>query len=203
MSGAILVLSGPSGCGKSSLVNEILKLRDDIYFSISTTTREIRDGESEGINYHYISKDQFEKEIKEDMFLEWAEVHGNYYGTSLKPVKEALDLGKLVIFDIDVQGHEIVKSKFDDILTSLFITTPSSKILKDRLIGRSTDSLEIIEQRLINSKEEMSRIKEYDYLLVNDKFDESLEKFKSIVNVSLMKVDKNSKDRFINEWYNI
>ena len=202
MSGSILVLSGPSGCGKSSLVNKVLKERNDIYFSISTTTRKVRDGEADGINYHYISKDQFEKEIKEDMFLEWAEVHGNYYGTSLKPVKEALDLGKLVIFDIDVQGHEIVKNKFSDILTSLFITTPTSDILKERLIGRSTDTLETIEQRLKNSRDEMNRIDEYDFLLINDKFDESLKMFRSIVNVSLMKVDKNSKDHFINKWYN-
>jgi guanylate kinase len=202
MSGSILVLSGPSGCGKSSLVNEVLKQRDDIYFSISTTTRDIRDGEVEGVNYHYITKDQFQKEIKEDMFLEWAEVHGNYYGTSLKPVKKAISEGKLVIFDIDVQGHEIVKRKFSDILTSLFITTPTSDILKDRLVGRSTDAIDVVEQRLLNSKDEMSRLDEYDFLLINDNFDESLDKFKSIVNVSLMKVDKNSKDHFINKWYN-
>jgi guanylate kinase len=202
MSGSILVLSGPSGCGKSSLVNKILKERDDIYFSISTTTRDKRDGEVDGVNYHYISKEQFEKEIKENMFLEWAKVHENYYGTSLKPVKEALQQGKLVIFDIDVQGHKIVKEKFSDILTSLFITTPSSDILKERLIGRSTDSLEAIEQRLKNSKDEMNRIDEYDYLLINDKFEDSLVMFRSVVNVSLMKVDKNSKDRFIKKWYN-
>ncbi len=202
MLGSILVLSGPSGCGKSSLVSEILKEYHDIYFSISTTTRKMRDGEAEGVDYHYISKEQFEKEIDEGLFLEWAKVHNNYYGTSLKPVKKALDEGKLVIFDIDVQGHEIVKEKFDDILTSLFITTPSSEILKQRLVGRGTDSLEVIETRLLNSRQEMERIDEYDFLLVNDNFEETLGKFRFIVGASRMKIDKKSKDIFINTWYN-
>ncbi len=202
MSGAILVLSGPSGCGKSSLVSKILQERDDIYFSISTTTRAIREGEQEGVNYHYISSELFEKEIEEGLFLEWANVHGNYYGTSLKPVKSALEEGKLVIFDIDVQGHEIVKEKFSDILTSLFITTPSAEVLKSRLLGRGTDALEVIDQRLVNSREEMERIDEYDFLLINDLFDETLEKFRAIVEVAHLKIDKKRKDNFINTWYN-
>ncbi len=202
MLGSILVLSGPSGCGKSSLVGEILKEYHDIYFSISTTTRAMREGEREGVDYHYISKEQFESEIEAGLFLEWAKVHDNYYGTSLKAVQEALDEGKLVIFDIDVQGHEIVKAKFDDILTSLFITTPNSQILKERLVGRGTDSLEVIEKRLVNSRQEMERIGEYDFLLVNDNFEESLEKFHLIVGAARMKIDKKSRDNFINRWYN-
>jgi guanylate kinase len=202
MAGSILVLSGPSGCGKSSLVNEILKQYHDIYFSISTTTRAMREGEAEGVNYHYISKEAFEKEIEEGEFLEYAKVHDNYYGTSLKPVKQALVEGKLVIFDIDVQGHEIVKKSFDDILTSLFITTPTSEILRERLLGRGTDSIEVIDRRLKNSRTEMDRIDEYDFLLINDDFKETLEKFRAIVEVSRMKIDKKSKDNFINSWYN-
>lgn len=202
MSGSILVLSGPSGCGKSSLVTEILKEHDDIYFSISTTTRAIREGEKDGVNYHYIAKEQFEKEIAEGLFLEWAKVHDNYYGTSLKAVKQALTEGKLVIFDIDVQGHEIVKEQFDDILTSLFITTPSAEILRARLLNRGTDSVDVIEKRLTNSREEMDRIDEYDFLLVNDNFEEALAKFRFIVGVSRMKIDTKSKDNFINTWYN-
>ncbi len=202
MSGSILVLSGPSGCGKSSLVSEILKEHDDIYFSISTTTRAMREGEREGVDYHYISKEQFESEIEAGLFLEWAKVHDNYYGTSLKAVQEALDVGKLVIFDIDVQGHAIVKEKFDAILTSLFITTPNSEILKTRLLGRGTDTLEVIEKRLLNSREEMGRMDEYDFVLVNDNFEESLAKFRSIIAASRMKLDKKSRDNFINRWYN-
>ena len=203
MGGTILVISGPSWCGKSSLVNEVLKKRDDVYFSISTTTRQIREGEQEGINYHYISKEQFQQDIEDDLFLEWAKVHGNYYGTSLKPVQKALEDDKLVLFDIDVQGHQILKSKFRDIMTSLFITTPDALSLKNRLINRSTDNLDTINHRLINSKKEMERLDEYDYLLINDDFDVSLRKFEAIVEVAMLKIDKKRKDHFINKWYNL
>jgi len=197
---ALLVLSGPSGCGKSSLVNEVLKKNDDIYFSISTTTREPREGEKEGKDYFYISKEQFKKEIDKGLFLEWAEVHGNYYGTSIKPIEEALSVGKLVIFDIDVQGHEIVKKRYASIMTSLFITTPNQEILKNRLIKRATDKIETIESRLINAKSEMERIGEYDYLLVNDDFKHSLDSFESIVKVARLKQDKEQIEQFCNGW---
>ena len=128
--GAILLLSGPSGCGKSSLLNEVYKGIDNYFFSISTTTREPREGETHGVEYFFITKDEFEKDIEAGNFLEWAKVHGNYYGTSLLPIKKALEDGKLVIFDIDVQGFEQVIKKFKDITTTVFITTPSLEILK-------------------------------------------------------------------------
>ena len=197
---ALLVLSGPSGCGKSSLVNEILKRNDDIHFSISTTTRELRDGEKEGRDYYYISKEQFKKEIEEGLFLEWAEVHGNYYGTSIKPIEKALKEGKLVIFDIDVQGHEIVKKRYDSIMTSLFITTPNKDILKNRLIKRATDKLDVIDNRIVNAKSEMARIEEYDYLLINDDFKLALDSFESIIKVSRLKQTKKQIELFRNSW---
>ena len=197
---ALLVLSGPSGCGKSSLVNEVLKKNDDIYFSISTTTRAPREGEKEGKDYFYISKKKFKKEIDNGLFLEWAEVHGNYYGTSIKPIEEALSIGKLVIFDIDVQGHEIVKKRYASIMTSLFITTPNQEILKNRLIKRATDKIETIESRLINAKSEMARIGEYDYLLVNDDFKLSLDSFESVVKVARLKQSEEQIEQFRNGW---
>ena len=200
MSGSLLVLSGPSGCGKSSLVTETLKQNDDIYFSISTTTREPREGEKEGKDYYYISKEQFQKEIEEGLFLEWAEVHGNYYGTSIKPIEKALEEGKLVIFDIDVQGHKIVKKKYEHLITSLFITTPNQDTLKQRLIGRGTDSLETIEKRITNAKGEMDRIDEYDYLLVNDDFKESLQKFEAVVKVARLKQNREEIKHFSSNW---
>ncbi len=202
MGGTILVLSGPSGCGKSSLVNEVLKVEKDIYFSISTTTREPRSGEQNGREYFFISKEEFEKDIGEGMFLEWAQVHGNYYGTSLKPVLHALEEGKLVIFDIDVQGHEIVRRKFDDITTSVFITTPTSGELKNRLIKRATDSMETINKRIENSRIEMQRIDEYDFVLINDDFEKALESFKAVVKAARLKLDTKSKELFIKSWYN-
>ncbi len=200
MSGAILVLSGPSGCGKSSLVNEILKTDNDLYFSISTTTREIREGEKEGINYHYISQEQFQKEIDEGLFLEWAKVHGNYYGTSLKPIQRALSENKLVIFDIDVQGHEIVKKRYASIMTALFITTPSQDILRKRLEIRATDTKEVIDRRIINAKKEMARIAEYDYLLINDDFSSAVDKFKSIIKTARLKLNPKETEHFIANW---
>jgi guanylate kinase len=200
MSGGLLVLSGPSGCGKSSLVNEIIKEEKEVYFSISTTTREIRDGEKEGVNYFYVSKEEFEKGIEEGEFLEWAEVHGNYYGTSLKPVKKALSEGKLVIFDIDVQGHEIVKQKFPLLITSIFITTPTLKELEKRLKNRATDSEEVIKNRIENAKDEIKRVDEYEFFLINDDFSKALEELKSIIKVAKIKKPLDEVKNFIKNW---
>jgi len=200
MAGKILVISGPSGCGKSSLINEILKLEENIYFSISTTTREIREGEKEGVNYHYISVEQFEKEIEEGAFLEWAKVHGNYYGTSLKPIYKAIDENKLVILDIDVQGHAIVKEKFPRILTSLFLTTPSKEELQKRLEKRGTDSPETIKTRLINAQEEMERIDEYEFLLINDDFKTAVAQLHAIVKAARLKPSETEIKDFTQQW---
>ena len=196
----MLVLSGPSGCGKSSLINEILKEEENIYFSISTTTREIRDGEKDGVNYHYISREQFEQEIEEGAFLEWAEVHGNYYGTSLKPIYKAIEENKLVILDIDVQGHAIVKTKFPRILTSVFLTTPSAEELRRRLEHRGTDSAETIATRLRNAKKEMARINEYEYLLINDDFDTALDMLRCIVKAARLKPSNEEISVFTARW---
>ncbi len=142
--GAILLISGPSGCGKSTLLKEVYKDISEYYFSISTTTRAPREGEKNGVDYFFVSKEDFEKDIKDKNFLEYANVHGNYYGTSLKPVKEALKDGKLIIFDIDVQGHDLVKkTDLCSFLTSVFITTPTLKELESRLNNRATDSKDI------------------------------------------------------------
>ena len=201
-SGTILVLSGPSGAGKSSLINKISEDIGEFYFSISTTTRAIRDGEKEGVHYHYVSEDEFKKGIEEDNFLEYAVVHGNYYGTSLKPVNEALHNGKLVIFDIDVQGNAIIKNRLGELITSVFVTTPSISVLKERLNARATDSKEVIENRINMAKREVQRIAEYDYLIVNDNLDEAAEKLKNIVNISKLKVSSNEINDFVQQWEN-
>jgi len=166
--GGILLLSGPSGCGKSSLLRELYKTINNYYFSISTSTRKPRDGEKHGVDYYFVSKEEFEKGIKEDNFLGDAIVHENYYGTSKKEVFEALKEGKLVIFDIDVQGHGFVRNRLGDITTSVFITPPSLKELKNRLEKRSLDSKEVIEKRLENAIFEIESLNEYDYIIVND-----------------------------------
>ena len=201
MRGNILVISGPSGSGKSSLMHEMMKKVENTYFSISTTTREKRDGETEGKDYFFISKDEFKRGIEEGNFLEWAKVHDNYYGTSLKQILAELSAGKLVIFDIDVQGHKIAKEKFGNIITSVFITTPNQHVLRERLIQRGTDSAESIEKRLNNAISEMTRIKEYDFLLINDYFDKTLENLVSIAIASRKRVPSVNTEEFISSWF--
>ena len=198
--GVMLIVSGPSGSGKSSLIAEMTKKVENIYFSISTTTRAIREGEAEGDDYHFISKDEFLKDIEKGLFLEWAKVHDNYYGTSLKPVRKALNDGKLVLFDIDVQGYEIAKEKFGDAITSIFITTPSQDELKSRLIHRDTDSQEVIDKRLSNAALEMKKIQEYDYVLINDGFEKTVERLTAIAVSSKYRVFCTDTKKLINNW---
>lgn len=199
-SGAILVLSGPSGAGKSSLINKITDQIGPTYFSISTTTRAMREGEIEGVHYHFVSVDEFKQDIEQEMFLEYAVVHGNYYGTSLGPVKKALKEEKLVIFDIDVQGHDAVQSRLGDITTSVFITTPTLEELKNRLHNRSTDSEEVIAGRIEMAKREVQRISEYDFLVVNDNLEEAAEILVSIAKAARMKIPTLQINEFVQTW---
>ncbi len=201
--GAVLVLSGPSGAGKSSLINKIIDDIGDCYFSISTTTRPKREGEEEGVHYHFVSVEEFKRGIENDEFLEYAIVHGNYYGTSLKPVKEALAQGKLVIFDIDVQGNVSVNNRLGDITTSVFITPPSLSELKRRLYARGTDSEEVIQNRIENAKKEIQRVSEYDYLIINDDLDTAAEQLKLVAKVARMKLPTEEINEFVQKWENI
>ena len=180
MGGQILIVSGPSGSGKSTLIERLMKEENNIYFSISSTTRKIRAGEKNDVNYHYISVSDFEKGIKEGEFLEYAVVHKNYYGTSIKPVLAALEAGKSVIFDIDVQGFDIVRKKFDGEITSVFITTKTKNELEKRLKKRGSNDEKDIERRLYNAAIEMQHIKDYDYFLINDDLANSYRAFKAI-----------------------
>lgn len=198
--GAILVLSGPSGAGKSSLISKIIGEIGSTYFSISTTTRAMRAGESNGVHYHFVTVEEFKKEIEDEMFLEYAIVHGNYYGTSLGPVKKALKEGKLVIFDIDVQGHDAVMHRLSDITTSVFVTTPSLEELKKRLYARRTDSDDIINNRLEMAIREVQRISEYDYLVVNDNLDEAAHVLVSIAKAARMKIPTQTINEFVQVW---
>ncbi|MFT7003943.1 MAG: guanylate kinase [Sulfurimonas sp.] len=202
-SGAVLVLSGPSGAGKSSLLKEIINDIGACYFSISTTTRPIRVGEIDGVHYHFVSKEEFQKDIEEDNFLEYALVHGNYYGTSIKPVRKALSEGKLVIFDIDVQGNTAVNNRLGDITTSVFITPPTLSDLKTRLISRSTDSQEVIDGRLAMAKREIQRISEYDYFIVNDDLKRAAKFLIQIAKTARMKTSYNEINEFVQKWEDI
>lgn len=200
--GAILIISGPSGCGKSTLLKEVYKNISDYYFSISTTTREPRVGEVNGIDYFFVSKEEFEEDIKKGNFLEYAKVHDNYYGTSLKPIIKALNEGKLVIFDIDVQGHHLVRKKMNDSVTSVFITTPSLKVLEERLNNRNSDSLEVIEKRVKNAKKEIEFFDEYDYFIVNDNLESASNELVSIANIARVKAKLFDKEKIVSNWLN-
>ncbi|MFW2585164.1 guanylate kinase [Aliarcobacter butzleri] len=200
--GAILIISGPSGCGKSTLLKEVYKNISDYYFSISTTTREPRVGEINGVDYFFVSKEEFEEDIKKGNFLEYAKVHDNYYGTSLKPIIQALNKGKLVIFDIDVQGHHLVRKKMNDSVTSVFITTPSLKVLEERLNNRNSDSLEVIEKRVKNAKKEIEFFDEYDYFIVNDNLASASNELVSIANIARAKAKLFDKEKIVSNWLN-
>jgi guanylate kinase len=198
--GAILVLSGPSGAGKSTIIQAASPYIGEYYFSISTTTRSPREGEVEGKDYYFVTKEAFEEDIKAGNFLEYAQVHGNYYGTSLTPVREALGMGKLVIFDIDVQGHRLVRAKIGDITTSAFITPPSLTELKNRLEARSTDLKSVIEKRLQNAQEEIMAIEEYDYVIINDTIESAAKEFELIAKAARLKWSNQASKEFVKQW---
>jgi len=200
MHSGILVLSGPSGAGKSTIINAAADAIGEFYFSVSTTTREPREGEVNGVDYYFVTKEEFEEGIARGDFLEYATVHGNYYGTSLLPVKKALSEGKLVIFDIDVQGHKLVREAMGDIVVSAFITPPSLKVLKERLTSRGSDRMDIIQKRLENAKEEIKEISSYDFVIINDNLKEAKEAFIAIANASRYKMEKAESQKFIKEW---
>jgi len=198
--GAILVLSGPSGAGKSTIINAASEKIGEYYFSISTTTRKIRTGEVDGVDYFFVSKEVFEEDIKAGHFLEYANVHGNYYGTSLKPVKEALAMGRLVIFDIDVQGHRLVRAKMNDITTSAFITPPTLGDLNRRLRGRCTDNDAVIAERLENAKKEITAVGEYDFTIINDTVEAAVQEFIIVAKAARLKQSRKDEDKFVRQW---
>jgi len=200
MAGAILILSGPSGAGKSTIIRKAASRIEPYYFSISSTTRAPREGERDGVEYHFVTREAFEAGIEAGEFLEYAEVHGNYYGTSLIPVKQALGEGKLVIFDIDVQGHRLARNLMGDQITSAFITPPSLAELEQRLRDRSTDSEAVIEQRLHNAKEEIQAIHEFDYVILNDAIDVAVEAFVSLANTARLKPGRAARAELVQKW---
>lgn len=202
MSASLLVVSGPSGSGKTSLCKVLCEELDGFFLSVSTTTRSMREGEVNGVDYHFVSRESFSEEIAADNFIEWAEVHGNFYGTSKKVIEAQLAEGRTVVFDIDVQGHRNIRKAFPEITTSVFVTTESMSVLRERLSGRGTDSAEVIEKRMINALGEMNNINEYDYLMINEKFDESLNVLKSIAKASRYKQTRYNHEDFFNRWKN-
>jgi len=165
--GFLLVVSGPSGAGKGTLVQRLMRARPDCVFAISSTTRPMREGETEGVEYRFVTREQFEKQRDQGYFLEWAEVHANLYGTPQREVDEPMRAGRVVVLDIDVQGGASVRERRPDAVT-VFVAPPSLDVLRARLEGRGTDSTDVISRRMGNAPGELAQYVDYDYLVVND-----------------------------------
>jgi len=179
LAGTLYILSAPSGAGKTSLVKALLQQDDQVGVSVSHTTRAMRPGEVDGVDYNFVSMDDFNALIEQGQFLEYAEVFGNKYGTSQQWVKEQLAGGRDVILEIDWQGAEQVRRLMPEAVT-LFILPPSRAALRERLNARGQDSDEVIEGRMAEATNEMSHYPEYDYLLINDDFDMALQQLASL-----------------------
>ena len=180
MKGILIVISAPSGTGKSTLTKLLLSEFKNIEFSVSFTTRQPRKNEINGKDYFFVSVEKFKKMIEEGDFLEWANVYGNYYGTSKSQVLKALNSGKDVLLDIDTQGAMSVKENFPQAVL-IFFLPPSLEELRNRLLKRKTETKEEIEKRLTIARKEIAKALKYDYLIVNDNLKVAYEKFKAII----------------------
>jgi guanylate kinase len=182
----VFIISAPSGSGKSTLVSRLLQRDNRLRFSVSYTTRKPRGREKPGESYNYISRRDFEERIERGEFLEYAEVFGNYYGTNRKVLEHAEQEGKDVVLDIDVQGARQLKDKIPNAVT-IFVLAPSRDVLEQRLQARSEDSPETIQRRLRDAAEEIRNYKQYDYVLVNHRVEESVEVLAAIVKAERVK----------------
>jgi guanylate kinase len=176
----IYIISAPSGSGKSTLVNELLKKVSDLEFSISYTTRAPRGSEINGRQYYFVSRDEFEKMIREAAFLEHAEVFGNYYGTARRFLRQAEENHRDLLLDIDVQGAKQVQDKLSD-ACSIFILPPDRKTLEERLRKRSEDSDEVMKRRLDAATREIENYRRYNYILINDQLEDSIRLLRAVV----------------------
>ena len=188
----LFVISGPSGCGKSSLVRRILRKAKNILFSVSHTTREPRNSEKEGRDYYFVSKAEFEEMIKKEKFLEWATIHGHYYGTSKKEIERKGSRADLVL-DVDVQGARQIKAKVKKAVF-IFILPPSFGELRRRLEERGEESAASIRKRLEVAKKDVRAYPQFDYIVVNDNLDQALKELEAIILSSSCSLDSRKKE---------
>lgn len=188
--GLLIVISGPSGVGKGTVRKALFEREGhNLVYSISMTTRSIRKGETDGVEYHFVSKEKFEQEIAKGNLLEYAEFCDNYYGTPLDKVNEQLDAGQEVVLEIEVQGAMQVKQKMPDAVY-VFIAPPSMSALEERLINRGTESKEIINKRLEKARKEVKMAKEYGYIVVNDTVDNAADRIMAIIRAEHAKTER-------------
>lgn len=182
--GVMLVIASPSGAGKTSISRTVLRQDDNISLSVSVTTRERRTNEVDGVDYHFVSKDQFEQMRRRDELLESAEVHGNFYGTPAAQIEAQIGAGRDILFDIDWQGTQQLTRKCRADMVTVFILPPSIAELKSRLEHRAQDGADVIHRRLLNAREEMAHWDEYDYVLINDDLEQSCRDVTAILHAS-------------------
>lgn len=194
--GTVLIVSGPSGSGKDTILCKVFDAIPEIKFSISSITRAMRAGETEGEKYNFISVDKFLNMLQNDEFLEFNKYLDNYYGTPRRPVEEVMNNGGEIIIEVDVNGAAQIREKLPEAI-SVFVMPPSFEILKQRLSGRGTESEELVLKRLNEALNEISRACEYDYIVVNDNLEEAVDNFVSIINSERNRTNK--KINLINE----
>jgi len=185
--GFLLVVSGPSGAGKGTLVERLVTARPDCVFSISSTTRPKRNSEQDGVQYEFVTREEFDRRRSANHFLEWAEVHGHLYGTPVKFVNENVKAGRIVVLDVDVQGGASVRRARPDAV-SVFIYPPSIDALRQRLLKRGTDAADVVETRLGNAPGELEQYREYQYLVMNDDLEQAISRLVAIVDAERARV---------------
>lgn len=189
--GMLYVVSAPSGCGKGTILSEVFKRQDNIFFSVSATTRQPREGEVDGVNYFFLTKDEFKNLAENGQMLEYAQFCDNFYGTPKKAVEEKLDAGFDVILEIETKGAMLVKERMPE-ATLIFILPPSVKELKRRLNKRGTETEDVINQRVSEAVGEIKKAYDYDYVMMNDELSDAIDDFISIMKVA--KLEKNNKN---------
>lgn len=188
--GLMLVISSPSGAGKSTIARTLMDRDQQISLSVSVTTRPRRQSEIEGVHYHFVSQREFERLRDSDSLLEWAQVHGNYYGTPREAVETAMGEGRDMLFDIDWQGAQQLQEKMSADVVSIFILPPTMAELQSRLHRRAEDAEEVIQTRLNNSRAEIAHWREYDYVIVNDDLNSAFDAVQSIVKAERLRRDR-------------
>ena len=188
--GLMLVLSSPSGAGKSTIARNLLGVEKNLSLSVSVTTRQRRPSEIDGTHYRFISQKQVEFSRDNNELLEWAEVHGNFYGTPLPPVQEAMQLGRDMLFDVDWQGALQMFDTARADIVSIFILPPSMTELRSRLVRRAEDSSDVIERRLANAKTEIRHWDDYDYVIINNDLDKAFGEVQSILRAERLRRDR-------------